>query len=154
MAGYFFDSSATVKRYVREAGTSWVINLFRSSNQDVFYFARITLVEVISAFSRRYRSGSLSQKQTSKAKKRFRRTFEEKFFKIDVDKNLIQKAAELAEKHFLRGYDAVQLTAAVTANDTRISIGASPLVFVSADKDLNDAAIIEGLTVENPNNYP
>lgn len=103
MAGYFFDSSATVKRYVRETGTNWVISVFRSSNQDSFSCLRITLVEVISAFSRRLKSGSLSAKQTTKAKTRFRRTFQDKFFKIEVDAPLTEHAANLAEKYALRG---------------------------------------------------
>ena len=27
MTAYFFDSSATVKRYVRETGTAWVLSI-------------------------------------------------------------------------------------------------------------------------------
>jgi uncharacterized protein len=54
----------------------------------------------------------------------------------------------------LRGYDAVQLAAALTTNDERISRGLLPLIFVSADTELNDAAQAEGLAIENPNNYP
>lgn len=154
MAGYFLDSSATVKRYVREAGTNWTIALFRGSNQNSFYSARITLAEVVSAFTRRLKTGSLSQSQTSKAKTRFRRTFKRKFFKIEIDASLVERAADLAEKYALRGYDAVQLAAALIANEARISIGATPLTFVCADYNLNSAATAEGLTVENPNNYP
>ncbi len=81
MAGYFFDSSALVKRYVREAGTNWTISLFRNPAQNSFYAARISLAEVISAFTRRLKNKSLSQPQTLKAKTRFRRTFQRKFFK-------------------------------------------------------------------------
>ncbi len=154
MAGYFFDSSAIVKRYIQENGTSWIINLFRSSNQDSFYCARITLVEVISAFSRRLKGKSLSLNQTTKAKTRFRRIFQRKLFKIEIDADLIEKAANLAEKYSLRGYDAVQLAAAIRTNDARISIGATGLIFVSADSELNKAATSEGLAVENPNDYP
>jgi uncharacterized protein len=154
MPAYFFDSSAAVKRYVRETGTNWTIGLFRSPNQNAFYAARVTLVEVISAFTRRMKSGSLSPLQTGKAKTRFRRAFRRKFFKLEIDARLIERAAELAEKYALRGYDAAQLAAALTANDARISIGASALIFVSADSNLNNAAASEGLTVENPNNYP
>lgn len=154
MAAYFFDSSAAVKRYVREKGTNWVISLFRSPNQNSFYAARIILVEVISAFTRRLKEGSLSAQQADKAKIRFRRVFEQKFFKLEIDEQLIEKAANLAEKHALRGYDAVQLAAAITVNNARILVGASSVTFVSADDNLNAAAAIEGLQVENPNNYP
>ena len=154
MAGYFFDSSIIVKRYVREGGTNWTISLFRSSSRNSFYAARISLTEVISAFTRRLKNKSLSQTQTSKAKIRFRRTFQRKFFKIEIDAVVIERAAGLAEKYALRGYDAVQLSAALTANNARISVGASPLIFVCAADKLNDAAKAESLAVENPNNYP
>ena len=61
---------------------------------------------------------------------------------------------ELAIPHSLRGYDAVQLAAALYVRDQRLSLGASPPTLVAADKELNAAAIVEGLLVENPNNYP
>lgn len=109
---------------------------------------------MISAFSRRLKNGNLSPNQTKKAKTRFRRIFQRKFFKIEIDAPLTEKAADLAEKYALRGYDAVQLAAAITANDARKSIGATGLIFISADNELNKSATAEGLAVENPNNYP
>ena len=36
MAGYFCDSSAIVKRYIRETGTGWIIGLMRSSAKNEF----------------------------------------------------------------------------------------------------------------------
>ena len=60
----------------------------------------------------------------------------------------------LATKHALRGYDAVQLAAALEANDERIANELSPLALISADDELNAAAKAEGLTVEDPNDYP
>ena len=53
MAAYFLDSSAAVKRYIRETGTAWIISLFRQTPPNAFYVARITLAEVISACARR-----------------------------------------------------------------------------------------------------
>ncbi len=47
MAVYFVDSSALVKRYVREAGTSWVRRLTRQGTSNYIYLARITVVEVL-----------------------------------------------------------------------------------------------------------
>ena len=60
----------------------------------------------------------------------------------------------LAEKHGLRGYDAVQLAAAQAINNLCIANDLHPLTFISADKELNTAAANEGLLVENPNNHP
>ncbi len=41
-----------------------------------------------------------------------------------------------ARKHGLRGYDAVQLAAAIHANNRRVARKLTPLVFVTADSSL------------------
>ncbi len=64
---YYFDSSAAVKKYVEKTGTSWVLSLFKQSADNVIYVSQITGVEVVSAISRRFRGGSLSQKATQKS---------------------------------------------------------------------------------------
>lgn len=154
MPAYFLDSSAAVKKYISETGTGWIIGLFRQKPVNVFYVAEITAAEVASARARRFRGLSLTAKQAGQAKKRFKRDFEEKFFRIDIDAQIVEKAEELAEKHFLRGYDAVQLAAAIRADADRIAVGGSKLIFVCADNALRLAASAEGLAVDNPNAYP
>ena len=155
MFPYFFDSSLLVKRYVKETGTSWVINIFRPRSHNQIFVAEITLAEVVSALVRRHRGLSVSSLNYSKrAMARFQRAFDTKFFKVRVDLTVIREAALLAEKHFLRGYDAVQLATALQIESERKRIGASGLIFVSADNELNNAAQAEGLAIENPNSYP
>jgi len=61
----------------------------------------------------------------------------------------------LIEAYKLRGYDGVQLAAALEVNDLVIAlgmavVGVSALTLVSADNDLNLAATGERLIVENP----
>jgi hypothetical protein len=60
----------------------------------------------------------------------------------------------LAQTHGLRGYDAVQLAAALEVNALCVASGLPTLTFVCADVELNAVATSEGLLVENPNNYP
>ena len=64
-AAYFVDSSALVKRYVQETGTSWVRRLTRRSPSTVIYIARITAVEVASAVARRRKDRTLTSKKAS-----------------------------------------------------------------------------------------
>ena len=59
----------------------------------------------------------------------------------------------LAEKHALRGYDAVQLAAALEVQSQRIEDELPPPELISADTALNDAALLEGLKVDDPNNH-
>jgi hypothetical protein len=60
----------------------------------------------------------------------------------------------LAETQGLRGYNAVQLAAGCAINELCVANGLSPIIFVSADEELNLAAVNEGLLIENPNQYP
>ena len=64
---------------------------------------------------------------------------------------IIRTAIHLAQTHVLRGYDAVQLSSAITLNDKLSKLGLPPFIFISADNNLNSAAQTEGLTVDNPN---
>jgi len=55
MSVLFLDSSAITKKYVKEIGMAWVVNIFRPKSPDRVYVAEIALVEVISALTRRHR---------------------------------------------------------------------------------------------------
>lgn len=154
MAAYFLDSSALVKRYAKEVGTSWVFSLVRRSAANHLYIARITGVELVSALTRRERAGRLSASAVAKALARFEREFANRYTTVEVTPRLVATAMKLARAHALRGYDAVQLASAMEVQQARVSRGASPLTLVSADDPLNAAAVAEGLLVDNPNNHP
>lgn len=59
----------------------------------------------------------------------------------------------LAERYTLRGYDAVHLAATLELQAAQQSLQAPAPTFVSADLEQIQAALAEGLLVENPNNY-
>jgi predicted nucleic acid-binding protein len=148
---YFFDSSALVKRYVREAGTIWVVGITDLTAGNQIYIARITGVEVISALTRRARSGSPSAANATAAIAQFRHDLHNNFLATDITASLIANSMQLAETHALRGYDAVQLAAALDVQAYWLALGMSGLTLVSADIALNAAAIAEGLAVDDPN---
>ncbi len=60
MAIYYFDSSALVKRYVRELGSVWVSGLFASALNNEAYIVSMTNVEIIAAITRRSRGGTIT----------------------------------------------------------------------------------------------
>jgi predicted nucleic acid-binding protein len=151
VAVFFFDSSALVKRYIDEAGSAFVIGLTDRADIDTILIARITQVEVIAAIFRRSRAGSLIVKDADAAITTFRRDLLESYNFIEISPELLDEAAALVMSHGLRGYDAVQLSAAVAANTELLRSDLPPLIVVSADLHLNIAAAAEGLAVENPN---
>ncbi len=151
---YFFDSSATVKRYSIEVGSKWVFGVLRPSAGNTIFVAHITGAETVAALARKRKGNHLTVDEATKAINRFQRHFARRYQKLSITNNVIATAMTLADKHELRGYDAVQLAAALQIEAERKSIGALPLIFVSADNELNDAAQAESLTVENPNHHP
>lgn len=155
---YFFDTSAFVKNYIDEIGTNWVRNIFQLASSSLIYVVSISEVEAVSAFRRRLKGGSLTKIQADSAIQQIQTDFKNEFRIIEITPNLLANAVSLAKTHALRGYDAVQLSAAleIYAELDLLANSSSQksFIFVSADNDLNTAAQAEGLTIENPNNYP
>ena len=84
MAVYFCDSSAVVKRYVQETGSVWVNNTLDPAAEHQIYIARITGVEVISAITRRARSGDIAASDADSVLSQFRRDFAATYRKIEI----------------------------------------------------------------------
>ena len=155
---YFFDSSAAVKNYISEVGTNWIKSILVTIPQTEIFMASITEVEVIAAFSRRRKGKTLTTNDAAVLISQFKADFSKDYTTVEIVPKIISQAVHLADQHSLRGYDAVQLAAALEIYRKLISLkvnfGSSTLTFVSADNQLNSAAQAEGLTIENPNNYP
>lgn len=137
----YLDTSSLLKYYVDEDHSAdvraWV------GQADMLATSRVTLVEAAAALSRRHLGGGLTREQCQHA-----------FADLEADwpsyitiELYEERAAEVAWRHLLRGFDAVQLTAALTVRQ-----GAEPeaLGFASFDRALNRAARAEGLTVLEP----
>lgn len=154
MAAYYFDTSALVKRYVLETGTSWVLNLADPVSAHDLYMVQLAGPEVIAALFRRVRSGTLSLIDARRVASNFRADWQNQYLLVEIRFSVIERAMTLAETHGLRGYDAVHLAAALEVEAVRVVRQLPPLVFISADNDQLLAAGTEGLHVENPNSYP
>ncbi len=154
MGDYFADSSALVKRYVSELGSAWVAGLFDPSLHNEIFVAAITGVEIVAAIARRARGGAITTADATSICSQLRSDWVSDYQVVEVNDLLLQQAMSLAEVHCLRGYDAVQLAAGCQVNRLSVGSGLSPVVFVSADHELNEAAAREGLVVDNPNLHP
>ncbi|HKP87862.1 MAG TPA: type II toxin-antitoxin system VapC family toxin [Blastocatellia bacterium] len=154
MAIYFLDSSAVVKRYGNEAGTIWVRNLTHPLSSNRIYIARITAVEVISAITRKMRSGGATAANAFAAINQFRRHLTQEYVSVDITPEVINDAMLLAQTYALRGYDAVQLAAALDISNYLFGVNSMGLTLISADTALNSAALAEGLIVDDPNAHP
>ena len=150
----FFDSSALMKRYANERGSSWVENTLNLASGNTIFIAEITQVEVTSAIFRKVRGNIIDLADANLAFSKLQHDIQDEYFVIDWSSMILQNAVNLSKTHYLRGYDAIQLAFALEINKENLLLGASPIIFVCADDKLNIAAQNESLTIENPNNYP
>jgi predicted nucleic acid-binding protein len=149
VAVYFLDTGAIVKRCILETGTAWLQALTDPAAGNVHCIARITRPETVAAMTRRERVGHIAPADAITALNDFDQDFAQQYLIVAMSDALIDRAAILARTHGLRGYEAVQLAAAL---DVWSQIPSS--VLISADGDLNAAATAEGMAVDDPNTHP
>jgi uncharacterized protein len=154
MADYFFDTSALIKRHVRETGSAWVRSLVQAKAAHTLYIARVTAVEVTSAISRRQHPGDLMPAQANAILGHFRRHLTQRYRVIELTPALFADAMLVARKHRLRAYDAVQLAVVLDVHRRQQDAGLGMVTLISADQALNDAALAEGLAVDDPRSHP
>jgi len=151
---YFLDSSALVKRYIPETGSSWVQAIANPSTSNPLLIARITWVEVRSALARRLREGSLTATDETLIVQRFRFDLNHQYQVIELDLALVESAGQLVNQYPLRAYDAVQLASVLRISPAFAPPISTSLVFVTADDRLANIAMALGLLTDNPNHYP
>lgn len=144
MSQHFVDSSALVKRYVREEGTDRVLELMDAGHRLIV--SRLALVEITSASVRRARTGDLSQDAMNSILATLESEFRARFDVIELRGAVITRATDLIRSHALRTADAIQLACAVVARGG----SETPISFVSSDLELNEAAKSEGFEVFDP----
>lgn len=154
MAAYFFDSSALVKCYIQERGSGWVRSIAFPPSPNDIHALQVIELEVVSAIARRRKGGSLTPAAATAAVAQLRHDVQHALILLDVSELLIADALALADRHELRAYDALHLAAAIDFNRSRAASAQPALTFVSADLELNAAALANGFVVEDPNAHP
>ncbi|HEX8814847.1 MAG TPA: type II toxin-antitoxin system VapC family toxin [Terriglobales bacterium] len=147
MSLYYLDTSALIKLYVREAGTDRMLRLASRTAGNQLAVLALAQVETHSALRRRQRAGAISGKITDQLLQSFQRHVEGLFLRQNVTDAIIDTACELADRHALFALDAIQLAGYFAL---KASSGEIDPVFVSADRDLLEAAAAEGVGVLNP----
>lgn len=153
MSILFFDTSAIVKRYIPEVGTTWVRSQTNSSSGNDIILSKVTFVEFYSAVSRQYHDGQIDLKRLQAFRQLFSKHIVNQYLVIEVSATVISLALDLQERHRLRAYDAIQLASALELK-ARLTASSTSFTFVGSDKLLLQAVIAEGLTADNPVNHP
>ena len=154
MSAYYFDSSALVKYYAQEIGTAWVSSLINARPANEIIIALATGAETVAAITRRKNTHTISTAEAARAIAAFKIQFRNQFKAVRVTDTLVNDAMLLAEKHGLRGYDAIQLASTLFVEAKMTARGVGPLTLIAADNELNQAAQAEGLLTDDPNQHP
>ena len=131
----FFDSSAFVKRYVREEGTDVVLSWCDQATE--LCLSGIALPEIVSAFCRLLREDLVSPVQYRHLKTMLMADISDAAI-CDLTPEVIRQSIIRLEKNALRGMDAIHLGSALALKVD---------LFVSADARQCDAATQAGLRV-------
>jgi predicted nucleic acid-binding protein len=154
VAAFIFDASAIVKRYLKEIGSGRIHGLAAPVAGHELFLTRIGRVEVIAAVARRARGNVIPVAAATALIAQFRHDATHQYNILEVTPTLLADAEQLAERHGLRGYDAVQLAVTVAVHRSRLTAGLPPIALISADQELNAAATAEGLAVDDPVSHP
>jgi predicted nucleic acid-binding protein len=139
----YADSSALVKRYVKEAGSARLVETLSSS--DVVATSKLAFPELLSAFTRKRRSRELSEKSFRAAVRRLEEDWKD-LLVVDLHDDLLPLIKSLVMKYALKGADSVHLSSALWLSE---SSGMS-VVFSASDAQLLKAARAERLEIFNP----
>lgn len=131
----YFDTSAVVKLLVEEDGSELAEELWRRARDRVA--SRLVYPEARAALAAAERAGRIDGREQRVATADLDRACLTMTL-VGVDADLARRAGGLAERHALRGYDAVHLA-------TALSVEARDLLVITWDGELARAASSAGL---------
>lgn len=138
----YLDTSALIKRFVEEKGSSRVQSMVESG--EAVATAKIAYAEVFSGLTRKMREGNLAKVQYDLACRQFETDWPA-YIRVELNDDLLFLARDLIRRHGLRGFDAVHLASALTLK----SALDEAVTFAAADRRLLRAAATEGLIAVN-----
>jgi predicted nucleic acid-binding protein len=136
----YMDTSSLVKLYVSEKETPATKHLVEAT--EVIATSRLAYVEARAAFARKHRERGVGLRDYRNILQIFDNDWES-YFVVDISEALVKMAGQFAEKHALRGYDAIHLASAVTLRRE----GDQPVAFSCFDSRLSLAARRERLKI-------
>ena len=142
MAHYYLETSALTKLYVRERGTERLLEIAARAKANRLTILTISQIEFRSAVRRRERNGDIPSRIAQELLELFQTHLETRFNLQPVTDAVINVAAGLIDRHFLRAFDAIQLAGFVALLQ---GASAESPIFVCADEELLAAAGRDGL---------
>lgn len=141
----YLDSSALVKRYLKETGTDVVNSIILSSKAKAT--SKLSYPEILSAFARKHRANEMGDGPLHSAINRFESDWPQ-LYVIEFSDEMLQPIKQVSQKYPLRAADTVHLVSALwLRSSTKVDV-----TFVASDSRLLEAAQRENLQIVNPLN--
>ena len=116
----YFDSSTLVKLVLEEDGSDLARDLWKSASDRMA--SQITYPEVRAALAAARRAGRIDAEALDTAVANLEDA-RRALYALDVNAMVAQRAGDLAERHDLRGYDAIHLASMVSVDAPRVVVG-------------------------------
>jgi predicted nucleic acid-binding protein len=133
----YLDTSSLVKIYVEEEGSVDVASMVRRSRTVASSI--IAYAEARTAFARRFREGAFTKPKYKSLLSTFEKDWDD-YLQVKVTREVVRLAGNLADKHALRGFDALHLASAIALTKSGM-----PVIFSCYDDRLQKASILEKL---------
>lgn len=96
MPSFFCDTSAIVKRYVKETGSGFVEELAEPGSGNIIILAGITHVEVAAAIARRLKGGNVTNIDAADALVAFTHDLNNRYLTVDIRPDVLSAAMKMA----------------------------------------------------------
>jgi predicted nucleic acid-binding protein len=145
----FWDTSALVKAYSPEAGSSTVLSVIGALPYRTSVSAFVAL-ETLSVFAKLLRTNTFSASEYQTARTQFYGDYPRRFVNIPVKRQIRLHALTLAETHRMAGIGALDVLHLACALYVRAATHPKPAVLAVVDGPLRRIATQEGLRTFNP----
>lgn len=136
----YADTSALIKKYVRETGSEQVVPFF--AQYPVIGTSVVTQVEMAAAMSKAVRLGWVPQPEITLAWREFLSHWPA-YVRLPTSRGILERAASRAWDYSLRAYDSLHLASAQVWRE----LSGEEVVFACYDQNLIKAAELAGLRV-------
>lgn len=154
MSTYYIDTSAVIKHYHNEPGSDWIREQIDARDDTGFYLhpfflGEIAIAEAAAAFAILARTQQIDVRVRDSMFRNFIQDIVARYQTLQITRKQIESAATLTLRHPLKAYDAIQLAIALDLQNELRELDLN-MVLVTSDRQLFEAAQVEGLQVENP----
>ena len=139
----YLDSSALVKRYLKETGTDVVNSIILSSKAKAT--SKLSYPEILSAFARKHRTNEIGHGLLHSAINKFEGDWLQ-LYVIEFSDEILQPIKQVSQKYPLKAADTVHLASALWLRSST----KADVTFVASDSRLLEAAQRENLQIVNP----